>query len=79
MSYDGSSIEIIVSWKLSCTILLGLGLMKVFLTVDGVATRNDLYLSNCPINHFQGFRTSHIMPGPFIAISSICFRGPWTK
>ena len=27
--------------------------------------------------HFQGFRQSYQRPGPFRAILSICFRGPW--
>ena len=28
-------------------------------------------------DHFQGFRQSYQRPGPFRAILSICFRGPW--
>ena len=53
MSYDGSSIEIIVSWKLSCTILLGLGLMKVFLTVKSIQNSSSSWLMKWFL-HFKG-------------------------
>ena len=30
-------------------------------------------------NHFPGFRPFYVVPGPFSAIPSVCFRGPCTS